>query len=214
MPNELVNKSIIYSRVSSKFDKLLLALKKDAETDDDPSIQLMGYFVKAMSKACDDYANSLWLIAESRSSPNPDDFEDLANAIVLMSVSDYEKLISGSLAETTDHNFDEIKRFWDARSFIRPSMDMENVKERIDIAANQFRQIAKDHGKFIIRETEIARKSKRGNHDYRFDTSYRCPLCKGNLYAARRNGSPFYTIQCSGCDLTYTITDKNKKEVS
>lgn len=210
MANKLVKKSMTYERVLSRLNSMAIDLQNEINTTPKPeptdySRELVVMMLRAMAKACEGYSNKIWVIAEKRAIPSQDALDNLANAIVMMSVSDYEKMVSGRMENNAEHSMDEILDFWENRSAEFTQLDMTAVRTSIDSASRKFKQIVKEHGGDIVEETIQGRKNKRfPKSDLRYHLSYECPLCKGKLYAHKWRNNKTYTIQCTGCDLSST----------
>lgn len=214
----LIDESLTYERVVAHINALVNQLRTEMDTMDkterntDPSYEIMIGILTKIAKKCEEHSNAVWTVMEKGADIHKLAFEELANAIVMLSVSDYEKLVSGNRSDTAECNRDEIAAFWDNESNGLTKLDMMDVKDKIDVAAEEFSRIVKEFGEEIVEETYQAR-NKRKTKNTNLDgdcLTHECPMCGNKMFAygikKRRTGS--YLIKCSGCDLSAIWNEK------
>lgn len=132
-------------------------------------------------------------------------YRELANAIILQAVKDYERMICG----TTEPNIPPsimgdkktIENFLRAQRNAR--VDMSSVVDKINHAYYyEFIPYADKHYQEMKQSWEAAKK-RHTNVIFPQGYRHRCPLCGGMLRVFKRRGFTELGVGCTGCDLYY-----------
>jgi len=138
-------------------------------------------------------------------------WQNLANAIVLQAVQDYEYLISDKPMFISKDKVSktEIRIFAATQTFT--PIDVTAILDKIDhVYKEEFRPYIKKNLKGIL---EMSKKSKKHPDPWRWlqeNSPYRCPFCKGILRQGdARSGSRDYIV-CQHCNLNMRIPKEDE----
>lgn len=138
-------------------------------------------------------------------------WKNLANAIVIQAVLDYEYLVSDKpLPATKDKvNKTEIRLFAANQHLV--STDVTSILDRVDrVYRHEFRPYVRKHSKDIIKICREAKKHPAPWTWLQDNSPYKCPFCGNALrQGAAINNSTDYIV-CSSCNLNMRIPKEDK----
>ena len=134
-----------------------------------------------------------------------DAYRNLANAVVLQAVLDYEYLISDRpVFDARNINKFEIRKFAQEQTF--SGTDVNAILDRIDrVYKKEFRPYVRRHHKEIVAITEKAEKHRDSWKWLQDHSPYHCPLCGGTLRRGSKRDRCRDYIVCSSCNLNMRI---------
>lgn len=136
---------------------------------------------------------------------------NLANAIAIQAVLDYEYLVSDKPAFIAKDKVskEEIRLFANKQTIV--NSDINAILDRIDrVYEKKFRPYVAENYKSIIEYTKKAKKRKNSWTWLQDNSPHRCPLCDGALrQGAVRDGSSDYIV-CTHCNLNMLIPKEKK----
>ena len=139
-------------------------------------------------------------------------WRNLANAIVIQAVQDYEYLVSDKPMFSTKDKVTktEIRLFAVKQQLV--NVDVSAILDRVDrVYQHQFRPYVRQNYKSIL---EMTRKSKKHPAPWSWlqdNTPYKCPFCGGALrQGAAINSSTDYIV-CSQCNLNMRIPKEDEQ---
>lgn len=216
---ELMDESLLYERIIGQLTPLVTEMRlkhnveyklaKNENRKVDYCYKMSMDILQSVVDVCRKYSNELWKAAENGSEEYEDRIQNLANAVILRSIYDYEDLVSRGANGTADYSVNEILSFWNDEAAGLTSLDMSSIKERINEASKEFKKVVTDNGEKIAKETSRGRKSGKNLENY---LSVKCPMCGGKLFAYGKPVNGLQTINCTGCNLSATYYNKTKKE--
>ena len=153
-------------------------------------------------EAMEDESERLWQEAKrlGKEGVTQKNYEDLANAIIVRGMRDWEGLISGSITPGAGCNETEIKNFMMHQVYTK--LDTEEMLNAIqNIYSYRFIPYAKKYSKEIIEQWERFKKKKMIKEECEAESQHICPLC-GGCFRPRmfKNAT---VIGCTNCSLSY-----------
>lgn len=140
-----------------------------------------------------------------KSEVNEDAVENLANAVVMSAIEDYEEALSSNRDGAVGVRR-AIRNFAEKESGFYSSADIIGCLSRIDKAYRKFKVVATDNLDGIMHMTKTL-KHRHEHTDYSVPANpYRCPLDGGGLWIKKTNReSGAVTIGCTNCNLSVEI---------
>lgn len=171
------------------------------------------YIVKSIMSGyyqmTDAQSRELWVKAKQNSTSTSDNYSDLANAVVLLAVRDYESALSGfaptKMGDEPEDIINKVKLFAANNSGKFSGVDLEAILTRISRNyKNYFVPLVKDNCREILAEWKRLEKGSEKLYLKVENGKYHCPSC-GNIL--RRGVWSPYRIECCGCNLSAPMPD-------
>ena len=153
-------------------------------------------------EAMEDESERLWKEAKrlGKAGVTQKNYEDLANAIIVRGMRDWEGLISGSIQPGAPCNEPEIKNFMKHQVYSR--LDTEEMLNTIQsVYSRKFIPYAKKHKDEIVEQWERFKRKKMIKEECEAESQHICPLC-GGCFRPRILGDTV-VIGCTNCSLSY-----------
>ena len=192
---ELVVESV---RLGEEVWQRAIALKETSKKSGKPITEDQIMELEAM----EDESERLWEEAKKLGKPGVthQNYEDLANAIIVRGMRDWEGLISGSVTPGAPCNETEIRNFMKHQVYTR--LDTEEMLDTIQsVYTKKFIPYAKKHKNEIIEQWEKFKSKKMVKEECEAASQHICPLC-GGCFRPRLLGDTV-VIGCTNCSLSY-----------
>lgn len=213
-----MNESLVYERAYTNLGVFIRDLR--ARKNEDARFDLANgeepdaaydIILADFEKIKEDYGNEskrLWKMAEKKSEFYDWAFEDLANAVVIKAVEDYEMAVCGMRNDSEILLIEKFAESADEGEMIYTKLNVKVLLDRVKKAHEEFVKITKEHGTDILLETRRKRKAK--DFDYT-KNKYKCPMCGGGLFTQTMFG--VHRVVCTGCYLSEVVKVDKKRVI-